>query len=291
MAMACLSAQAQQLYRISGRDLQAPSYIVGTYHLAEVGFVDSVPGLRQAMADCQQVYGELNMANLANPDTMMRLQQAMMLPEGTTLQSLFSPDELTRLNAHLTALLGTDLSNPMLAEQLNRLTPTALNTQLALLAYIKKHPGFDPQNLFDAHFQTTALMQGKPVGGLETIGFQVQTLYLGQTLERQKQLLMCSVDNPDFTERAVELVITSFYAQDLDGLQRALDLKMNSQCDSSPEEEDKLIYGRNAQWIKQMVAIMANKPTLFSVGAGHLPGERGVLNLLRLAGYTVEGVR
>ena len=35
---------------------------------------------------------------------------------------------------------------------------------------------------------------------------------------------------------------------------------------------------------------MAQKPTLFAVGAGHLVGDKGVLNLLRQAGYTVEGV-
>ena len=60
-AFASLIANAQLLYKISGKGLANPSYIVGTYHLAPASFADSIPGMRQAMADCQQTYGELVM--------------------------------------------------------------------------------------------------------------------------------------------------------------------------------------------------------------------------------------
>ena len=36
---------------------------------------------------------------------------------------------------------------------------------------------------------------------------------------------------------------------------------------------------------------MSEKPTLLVVGAGHLPGKRGVLELLKAEGYTVEAVK
>ena len=48
---------------------------------------------------------------------------------------------------------------------------------------------------------------------------------------------------------------------------------------------------RNADWVAKMPAIMSDKPTFFAVGAGHLPGEKSVLNLLKLAGYEVEAVK
>ena len=60
---------------------------------------------------------------------------------------------------------------------------------------------------------------------------------------------------------------------------------------SSPEDEDILIYNRNRNWVEVMPAIMAEQPTLFAVGAGHLCGEQGVLKLLEQAGYTIEGVK
>lgn len=287
---ATLCASAQLLYRISGKDLPTPSYIVGTYHLANVAFVDSIPGIRQAMADCQQVYGELIIDEMQSPDTLAMMQQAMLLPEGMTLDKLLTADEMNRLNAYMKSLLGMDMTNPMIAQEMGKWTPSALSTTLSSLSYLKKTSGFDPQNQFDNYFQKEAFKQGKNVGGLETTLFQLNMLFKSQTLERQKELLMCQVDNVAFMDEMTDGVIRAFYAQDLNAIMKAMDEKMHNSCDSRPEEEDALIYNRNADWVTKMPALMAKKPTLFAVGAAHLPGEKGVLNLLRQAGYKVEGV-
>lgn len=286
-----LGAPAQLLFEISGHGLTAPSYIVGTYHLAPVSFVDSIPGIRQAMADTQQTYGELMMDEMFTPDSIAFMQQAMMLPDGMTLDKLLTADEMSRLNAYMKQLLGMDMTNPLLAQQMGKLTPIALHTSLMLLNYMKKTGQIDAQNGFDNYFQKEAHAQGKDVGGLETMAFQVETLYKGQSLERQKELLMCEIDNAAFMEEMADGVIRAFYAQDIEAIKEAMDKKLNNSCDSSPGEEDMLINNRNADWLTKMPALMAQKPTLFAVGAGHLPGEKGVLNLLRQAGYTVKGVR
>ena len=62
-------------------------------------------------------------------------------------------------------------------------------------------------------------------------------------------------------------------------------------CGTSEEDEEKLIYNRNRNWVELMPAMMTEQPTLFAVGAAHLCGEQGVLKLLEKAGYTVEGVK
>ena len=290
LTAATLAAPAQLLYKISGHGLKAPSYIVGTYHLAPVSFVDSIPGIRQAMADCQQTYGELVMEELLGPDSLAILQQAMMMPDGMTLDKLLTADEMTRLNTYMKGLLGMDLTNPMLAQQMMKMSPAALNTTLSTLSFIQKSGSFDAQNQFDSYFQKEAIKQGKGVGGLETLAFQIQVLFKGTTLERQKELLMCQVDNADFMNEMADGVIRAFFTQDIDAIQKAMDAKLHNSCDSTPEEEAALIDNRNADWLTKMPALMADKPTLFAVGAGHLPGEKGLLSLLRQAGYTVEGV-
>ena len=155
---------------------------------------------------------------------------------------------------------------------------------------IPKDKGFDVNNQFDTYFQKQAIAQGKDMGGLETIAFQAKVLYQGKTLELQKEGLMCQVDNADFIDKMTEAVIQAFYAQNLDAMKAAADMKMHNGCDATPEEEAQLIYDRNADWLTKMPAIMKQKATLFAVGALHLVGEKGVLNLLRQAGYTVEGV-
>lgn len=290
LLLATLGTQAQLLYKITGNGLKAPSYIVGTYHLAPVSFVDSIPGIRQAMAETQQTYGELIMEELLGADSLAIMQQAMMMPDGMTIDKLLSADEMSRLNAFMKEIMGMDMTNPMLAQQMGKLSPSALSNTLSLLHYIKKTGGFDAQNQFDNYFQKEAHAQGKGVGGLETMAFQIGVLFNGQSLERQKELLMCQVDNADFMDKMAEGVIRAFYSQNLDAIMDAMNEKLHNSCDSRPEEEEILIYKRNADWLTKMPAIMAQKPTLFAVGAGHLPGEKGVLHLLRQVGYTVEGV-
>jgi len=102
---------------------------------------------------------------------------------------------------------------------------------------------------------------------------------------------MCLVDNKEHTELMAEQLVEAFFKQDLVGVKAVMDEKEQTKCDSTPEEEDALIYNRNANWAKLMPQIMADKATFFAVGAGHLPGEKGVLQLLKNAGYMIEGVK
>lgn len=290
-AIASLSTSAQLLYKISGKGLTAPSYIVGTYHLAEASFVDSIPGMRRAMADCQQVYGELMMNELLAPDSLALLQQAMMLPGEMTLDSLLTADEMNRVNSFMRKTIGLDMTNPPLAQQMGKMTPQALSVVFSVFSYIKNGGKLDPENGFDNYFQKEAHAQGKTVGGLETMAFQIKALYEGKSLERQKELLLCQIDNSVFMDEMADRIVKAFYAQDLDGIKEAMDQKLHNSCDNSPEEDALLVDNRNADWLTKMPALMAQKPTLFAVGAAHLPGQKGVLNLLRQAGYTVEGVK
>ena len=291
MVVAITGAKAQLLYKISGKDLKQPSYIVGTYHLAPVSFVDSIPGLRAAMTETQQVCGELDMSDMMSPDNIQKMMKAMMLPEGKTLKDYLTVEEMDKLNQLMKSLIGMDLTNPILEQQMGKMTPSAINTQLAVLMYMKHTPGFDPTNLFDGYFQKAAKEANKPVVGLETMDFQIKTLYQGKSLERQKTMLMCMVNNTAYHEQNLIALTRAFFAKDLAKMWEITKEKENNSCDSTPEEDAQLIDNRNIDWLTKLPAIMADKSTLIAVGAGHLPGDKGVLSLLRQAGYTVEAVK
>lgn len=291
MVVAFTGAKAQLLYKISGKDLKQPSYIVGTYHLAPVSFVDSIPGLRAAMTETQQVCGELDMSDMMSPDNIQKMMKAMMLPEGKTLKDYLTVEEMDKLNQLMKSLIGMDLTNPILEQQMGKMTPSAINTQLAVLMYMKHTPGFDPTNLFDGYFQKAAKEANKPVVGLETMDFQIKTLYQGKSLERQKTMLMCMVNNTAYHEQNLIALTRAFFAKDLAKMWEITKEKENNSCDSTPEEDAQLIDNRNIDWLTKLPAIMADKSTLIAVGAGHLPGDKGVLSLLRQAGYTVEAVK
>ena len=292
VCLGIVNAQAQLLYKISGNDLPNPSYIIGTHHFANVGFIDQIPGVKDALTQTEQVYGELDMTDMASAENMKKMQAAMLLPEGKTLLGMLTPDQQKRLNACLKDLMGADMSNAQMAAQMNKMTPGALMTNLTLMMYLKNHMGeFDPTASFDQYFQAQAKANNEPIGGLETVDFQIKTLFQGQTLERQTELLMCLVDHRDMMEQMQEEVAKAFYAQDLDAVNKAMNEKLNNSCDGTPEEDAAILDDRNADWLTKMPGIMTAKPTFFAVGAGHLPGDKGVLNLLRQAGYTVEGVK
>ena len=54
--------------------------------------------------------------------------------------------------------------------------------------------------------------------------------------------------------------------------------------------EDILLNNRNYNWVEKLKKLMPGKSLVVAVGAGHLPGDKGVINLLRKAGFTVTPI-
>ena len=67
--------------------------------------------------------------------------------------------------------------------------------------------------------------------------------------------------------------------------------QMTMQDESVSQYADLLLYTRNSNWVAQMQDLMKESALVVAVGAGHLPGDKGVINLLRKAGYKVEPVK
>jgi uncharacterized protein YbaP (TraB family) len=289
--VSCIVSNAQLLYKVSHKNLAKPSYIVGTYHLAPASFIDSIPGAKAALHAVDVVCGEVVMSEMESRESQKKVMEAMTLPDGKSLTDVLTADEMQRLNAYMDKLLGMNLDNPLLKSQMGKMTPMALSTQLQVVQYMKLTPGFNPMKLIDVHFQKVAKKAGKTVAGLETVDFQIETLYKGTTLERQKQQLLCMVDNDGYYALQMKELSAAYFAQDMQALLEITDEKMGNLCDSTPQEEEALIYGRNAAWVEKMPAMMGEASTLFVVGAAHLPGEKGVLELLMAKGYTVEAVK
>lgn len=274
------------LWKISGKGIAAPSYIFGTNHLSPLSIKDRVEGLDDAFAAATQVCGEIEMAAMTSPAGMQRLQAAMTLPGGKTLKDVMPAADYAKADSVATAIMGVGLALPQLAQ----LSPSALVTNLTTVLYVKRHPGFNPMEQLDTYFQTEAQKAGKKVRGLETLDFQIDVLFGGKTMERQVEELMCFVNHVELNADLTDSLSVLYERQDIEGLVRLAEAKQNTACDPRPEELDRLIYGRNADWLTKMPAIMAEGTTLFVVGAGHLGGERGVLALLRKAGYDVAPV-
>ena len=280
-----LGVQAQLLWKISGKDLPQSSYIFGSHHVAPMSILDSIPGIKQAMSETKQLYGEIIMEDMMKPAVMEKMQKAMILPGDTTLSLLYSESRFDSISAVFKNMMGVDLV------MLDKMSPIALSTQLSVILSMKYMKGYNPKEQLDTWFQKKAKENGKKLGSLETVDEQIKLLYQSLTLERQAEMLYYMVANIDQAEKITKELGEAYMKQDLVDLMELTEAKTNTPYDSTPEELDLLVYNRNVNWSKKMPDIMKETPTFFVVGAGHLAGDKGVLNLLKQLGYTLEPIR
>ena len=268
LVLGTIGASAQLMYKISGNGLEKPSYVVGTHRLAPAAMAQLINGIGDALNGTDQMYGELNV-DVATADASQTVKEASTLAGGKTIQQLLSADELKRFNGFLMKTQEQDLRNRMLAAKIEKKTPAALLHEMKIWLYLSNHRGtFDPMSQIDAYFVQLAKKNNMPMFGMETIEEYANVVYKSASESRQKEQMMCLVDNQSFYQKQI----------------------IGGNCDATAEEVN-ACQERIAQWAQKMPGIMKGAPTLFVFGIEKLPGEKGILQLLRNEGYTVEGVK
>lgn len=271
------SVSAQILWKVEKPGNEKITYILGTHHFAPLSVLDSLTNLPEALKNSDKLYGELDMAAMTSPESMMAMQQFLMAPADSTLDKVLTPAQLDAVKAAIDPMTGGQL--PL--EMLYPMKPAALSTQIAAMMSMQLFPNLNPMEGLDMTMQERAKALGKPVAGLETMDFQMQTLY-GTPISKQAEDLMETVSDMDKeAKRAVELA-NSYMAHNLDAI-----LKAMMEEENDPADYERLIFSRNDAWVAQLLKEMPESNLMVVVGAGHLPGERGVLEQLRKAGYTV----
>lgn len=280
--MIALASQAQLLWKVSGGGLARPSYIMGTYHFAPSSMIDKIPGMAQAFEDCDVVVGEIEMDNVMNQEAQMAMAQAMMAPADSTLDKLYSPEDYSIIEGVFNKYFG---SMGVKLNQMNSLKPSAISTQMQAMQALKYFPNFDANDLIDAMVQKRGKDMGKPALALETIQEQTDLLFNSPISEQAKGLLEACKKDELFVVQSSALV-EAYMAQDLNKLESII---TNPELGGDDDDAmDALIYSRNRNWVKKLQAMMPERACLVCVGAGHLPGAQGLLQLLRDQGFTVE---
>ena len=280
--MAIVPASAQIFYKVEKDGSDKTSYLLGTHHFAPLAVVDSIQELPSILARIDRLYGEVDMQAMSDPAVLMGMQQLFIAPADSTLDRLLTVEQLDSVKV----VWDRFAEGAMPFEMLKMMKPSLISTQLASMMAMKTLPDLNPLEGIDITMQNRARELGKPVGGLETVEFQLDMLY-NQPLEKQAQALMETVRNADtYEEKAAELT-NAYLSHDI---QKILDLMVEAENDD-PEAIEKMLYARNENWISQLAAEMPQESLMVVVGAGHLPGERGVIEGLRKAGFTVTPIK
>lgn len=271
------SSNAQLLWKVSGNGLQKPSYLFGTHHIADQTICDGIKGFNDAYNSVEHLYGEVDTDKMNGIATQLKVMTRMKLPKGQTLSSLYTEEQMKAIDAFVTEVMGVG------AKSFDSYKPVMLSSSLQVFIAMKLFPEYDAAKAIDSHMQTRAKKDKKVVKGLETIDFQLDLLY-DEPIEKQAADLLEMAENAKESEESIIKLTELYRQQDLKGL---WNLMME---DTEPEEMEDLLFKRNRNWVEQMKEIMPSASAMFVVGAGHLPGEQGVIRLLENEGYKLEPI-
>lgn len=252
------------LWEVSGNGLSKPSYLFGTVHMiCENDFVMKQK-VTNAFSKAERLVLEINMAD---SNEMTALQQMAMAKE--PLSKKLSKDQLARLESILKKATGVSVS------QVDNFT------MQAILSFVSVKT-FECQNLklYEMEFIEKAKSKNLPIAGLEKANEQIEIL--SKSFSDDEVLSYLEKNSKELTARLVSI----YLQEDLNALfEFATDKEM-----MSDKSTNWMLKNRNENWLKVMPEMMKKESVFFAVGAAHLGGEIGVINLLKKAGYTVKPI-
>jgi uncharacterized protein len=258
------------LWEISGKELKSPSYLFGTMHLLCAEDANLSDSLRLVIRTTQQIYFEIDLDNMMETLGSMKY---LNMKDNKRLSDLLSADDYKKVKDYFTK------SKTMLPlAMMERFKPYFIT---ALISE-SKFPCASKDGM-EQVIMKEAKKTKKSINGLETIQYQA-SVFDSIPYERQAKDLVKMIDSAGKDNNDSDVKLLEVYRnQDLNKM-----MVLTADEEGVGEYLDLLLYKRNANWVKKMPELMKSNQTLFAVGAGHLGGEKGVINLLRKAGYTLR---
>jgi uncharacterized protein len=259
------------LWEISGNGLREPSFFYGTMHIMCAQDAKISPNFNAVLHNIDQVYFEIDMDDMVQ---LFGTLQYMDMRKDTTLSDLLTKEEETKIKNYFathTAVLPY--------EKLKHYKPMLIGSLIEENIFpCDKKSGME-ETIMDAvyplHYE---------IKGLETGEFQA-SIFDSIPYHLQAKQLVQSIDSAGKQKASGNELLEAYKTQDL----LKIESLMSSESSDVPKAfEAMLLQNRNKRWVVQFDSIANKKATLFAVGAAHLVGKEGVLNLLKEKGYTVR---
>lgn len=283
--IACKSSQSKThseksvenalLWRLEGKDIKQPSYIFGTMHMIDAKDYFLPQGTMSAIDQTQQMVFEIDMNEMSDMSNIMGMMGKIFMKDNLTIKDLLSEEDYLLVSTHF-----NKSGMPMF--MLEKIKPMFLS----VFAQTNMDPnGLQNGNIksYEMEFMEMANSSKKTVRGLETIDFQI-SLFDEIPYEDQAKMLVDAVrGSTEESNEEMEKLTKLYITQDINGMVNLI----STESVDVENFEDKLLINRNKNWIPQIIEMSKLTPSFFAVGAGHLAGQQGVINLLRKEGYKV----
>ncbi|MBK8425054.1 MAG: TraB/GumN family protein [Lewinellaceae bacterium] len=255
------------LWRITPPGGGPDSYLFGTMHVRDLRAFTWLEPAQAHLAQCDVFATEFDF-NEIEPAV---LQEALRLPEGQTLDTLLKPGVWKNLDRYARKKLG------LTAETFRHQHPMSVSTALTAAFLMDEAP----QSL-DETLWNHARLLGKQTAGVETFADQLLTLRT-ITLEQHLKSLTWLLKNFNRQKKRLKKMMAWYVAGDMQPLYKA------AKKDAKGMRKV-LIYRRNKRMTQRFEEMAATQALFCAVGAGHLPGGKGMLSLLRKKGFVVKPV-
>jgi len=282
VSLVTLSAFAQNekenntlLWKISGNGLEQPSYLFGTIHMICADDAKLSDNMKKAISNCDEVYFEVDLDNLFE---MIGMMNKMKMLGDTTLKDLLTAADYKKVKDYF--------------EKKGSMLPFAmLETYKPMLAASTLEEGSMPcdnTEMMEQVIMQEAKGYNKKIKGLETMSYQAGVLDSIPYKLQAEQLVdyIDKANKGEVDDAELKEMFNAYKSQDLKKLES---LMIDADAGMSGFT-DILLYHRNQNWVQKLKSLLPKKSLVIAVGAGHLPGEKGVINLLRKEGYKVTPV-
>jgi uncharacterized protein YbaP (TraB family) len=261
------------LWEISIDGVEKPSYLFGTIHMIGQEDYFLPQGTLTGIENTEKMVFEIDMASMTDMSNLMGIMGKIFMKDNKTLKDLLSEEDYASVKDHF-----SDLGLPMM--MLDRIKPMFLSA----FTFGDMNPGsMQTGEIKSYEMELFSIAQSRNMtsGGLETIDFQI-SVFDSIPCEDQAQLLMETIKSSNTENDEFKEMVNLYKAQDIN----AMGSMFSEEESGYADYEDVLLIKRNKAWIPQMIETAKEQPTFFAVGAGHLGGKFGVINLL-----TQEGVK
>lgn len=259
------------LYRIEGKDVKKQSYILGTMHLIDYDKYFFPEGLSNLIKKQKQIVMELS----ESPNEF-EIMSKLMLPADESLADYFTPEQYDSLKMYFSENLNVDTT--MFNNSFGRMKPFVVIQSMSIKPDSTKF-----LMSIDKTIYKIAEEEDKDVIGLETIDEQL-SFFNNMEKDEVNNMVMKSIRETD-TSTMMSRMEDAYFSQSLKAIGELLE------NEDAAMDMDEFLFKRNENWIPLIKNYIAKKTSFIAVGAGHLYGEKGVLELLRKQGYTITGLK
>lgn len=250
-------------------------YLAGSIHLLKANDAALPSAFDRAYAGSRALVMEMDLSKMDPTESASFMLEHGALPSGSSLRKMIGEERYRRVSAE-----ATRLGLPM--EALDGFAPWMLGLQLLELQYMQL--GFDPQQGVEQQLERRAQTDGKPTEGLETLSQQLG-LFEALSNEDQARFLDMVVTEMRDVGSETQSVVSAWRAGDAAKLANLL----GDEYKSFPVLYRSLVTERNRRWLPQIEKLLQSDQNYFVVvGALHLVGEGGLLELMRKDGFHPE---